>query len=209
MTPLLVFTRTFETVIEIGDYKIPIHVKRLTKGELETLSEGWDKLIAFPRGGTSVPEKTATEAEKLAYINAESERLATFNREFDKERFAYFTEALNYVSLDEGIIEDSGRPVVDGVGLLRIFHGRRDVLREFVACIIAMNRLTAICTKNLNSPLASASGSKASILTSGEPHTGVEQEQTAGHAADSVTAADGDATESRENDPSGPTRQVH
>lgn len=193
MPPLLSFKRTFNASIEIGDLVVSIHVARLDKAQLEEIDEGWDRWVQVPRGSVLPPVATASPQERIDFIHAERDRMKAWSDSVDKERFAFFESVLTrYVTIDEGLIEDSGVAVTDGQGFLRIFHGRRDVLRDLVGAVRDQNHLTDVMRKNLNSLRASEAGSAASDPA----RSGEKQGLTVANAAPSSSAAVAGATAS-------------
>ena len=203
MAPLLSFHKTFDTHIAIGDLQIPIHVARLAKSQLEELDEGWNRLVVMPRGSAPQPDANATPEEQLAFVVAEADRLQAFNKGLEKERYEFFERVITaYITLDEGLIEDCGVSVTDGQGLLKLFHGRRDVLRDLLAAVITQNHLVELMRKNSNSPRASGPGSDRLSQARG----GDAPEPTAASAASSTSAAPAPATDaSDETDEGSPS----
>lgn len=201
MAPLLTFKRTFDTTIQLGDITVPIHVRRLQHGELEALVEAWDRLVVTPRGSTTL-SATPTEEER----RAEQQRVDEWTRATQKDRDALFHESVSAnITLDEGLIDDGG-PVTTGDGLVKIFHGRRDVLRDLTMLVITENRLTELLRKNSPSPRAFAPSSEASSPSRGGDAPG----STATNAGSCGTAGTGDATaETTDTPSSGETRQIH
>jgi len=73
---------------------------------------------------------------------------------------------------------------------LKIFHARKDVLRNFIVAVYVENHLGGIFRKNSNSPRGSETGLAPSIPTRG----GDEQGSTAKNADASTTAPSAAAT---------------
>lgn len=192
MPPLLTFNRTFDALLTIGETEVPIHVARLTRAQLDEIDEGWNRLIVAPRGSAPQPSESATTAEREAYLRAELDRFADWNKTVEKDRLAFFEEIIGrYVTVDAGLIEDCGQAVTDGAGLLKIFHGRRDVLRDLISAVITKNHLTELMAKNSASPRAFDGGLAPLIPARG----GDGQGSTASSAASSSTAESAAATD--------------
>jgi hypothetical protein len=184
MAPLLRFTRTFDTTIEIGDVKIPIHVARLAKEQLEAVDEGWERLVVPPRGPNASSGSAPLDVAQAASVAAALTRITNWNASVAAERYTFFeTMITNYITLDAGFIEDEGQPV-------------GDVLRDLISAVLTENHLVELMRKNLNSPRGSAPGSELSIPARGGDGPG----STAASVTSSTTAGVADATD-RSNAP--------
>lgn len=165
---------------------LPIHVKRLSRPELDAFEKKWDGLIN-PRGDLS----SLTEAEVAA---REAEQLAFFE-----------ASIRDYVTVDEGLLVNRGKPVTDGAGVIDMFYARKDVLSSLLVAIFTQNRLAGVIGKNSNSPRDSGTGSARSI----QPRGGDAPDSTADSVAPFSSAATGDATDvsrtASSGEPSGAT----
>jgi len=115
MAPLFVFDRVFDTRVTIADRTLPIHVKRLDRGELDALEASWASLMENPRG-TAPDPMCAACAERIvdpvARLAANEERLRLWNEEIQGKRLALFEQVIrDYITIDAGLIEDCGQPV--------------------------------------------------------------------------------------------------
>lgn len=198
---LLTFKKTYDTKILIGDVEIPVHVQRLKKQELEALDEEWNTHCVLPRGSMPMPsDRHSPEFE--AFAAAEAKRIEDWFAEHKQAQDALFARAIDYITLDADIIDDDGQSIRDGAGLVRIFHGRRDTLRDLTMLVLNENHLTGLFSKNSNSPRDSAGGSTTTPVPA---HGGNRQEPTAESVANSGSASRADATGDRSsNDPDTP-----
>jgi hypothetical protein len=190
VTPLFTLGDRFDTEVAIGDYTLPVHVKRFSRPENEAFEQQWDRFVT-PRGTADLTaeEKTKFLAEELRFFE---------------------TTIRDAITVEEGYIVDRDKPVTDGDGLIRVFHARKDVLGALVFAVFKCNRLGTVIRKNSKSPRASDTGSAASTPARG----GAEQGSTADGADRSTTAASAPATDGSDAKPatsrsSGDRHEVH
>lgn len=197
MPPLFEFFDTFSTTVPIGRLAIaatettpervlhegtllPIQVKRLSKAELEVVALQWDTLMVIPRGTAN--DSGMTDDEKTI---AERRRIEEWEKSVRVDRLKFFDQAIReYVTLDEGLIVDRGKPVTDGAGLIGVFHSRKDFLAALVTAVVTQNHLSELFAKNLTSPQGSGTGSVRRIQARGGDRPG----PIATHVDDSSTA---------------------
>lgn len=210
MPPLLSFNRTFPAILAIGDVDVPIKVARLEKTALEELDEAWTRLIVAPRGTTPQPPETATPEEKRAHLDAERQRIDDWNKTVAAERYELFVAIITqHVTLEPGLIEDDGVAVTTGEGLLKIFHARKDVLRDLIYTVITKNHLTEVMAKNSNSPRGSVGGSEPSIPTRGGDAPGPTAASAARSSSAPAAAATASSAPAEAGGPSAEGSKVH
>lgn len=170
MSPLLFeFHKTFDTTVAVGDKQLPIHIKRLSRAELDALRTEYDRVMVPPRGSAPVSAAAGSDAEVLrAAQQAEADRLADWNTKIADDRLRFFEQVIrDDITLDAGLIEDDGKAVTDGTGLIGVFYARRDVLRDLIAAVYVENHLGTLLRKNSNSPRDSGTGSAPSSQARG------------------------------------------
>lgn len=172
MSVLFSSSSTYPAAIEINGVRLPIKVKRFERAELEAFNRGFHEHVI--KRGTLPEDRPEDPAADDAVID-------------------FFVASIeSALTLEPGLIEDDGQPVVDGVGFLRVFHARVDVLGAVMVAIYVAQRADSVLRKNLKSPLVSDSGSLESIPASG----GDAQGSIAESVESSGTAKVEDATES-------------
>lgn len=209
--PIFDLADMFDCDIPIGDRALPIHVKRMSRAELEAFDKRWKTLVVAPRG-SAIPSAGATSTEKVDYMATEVARLKEWNESVEAERLKFYEDAIReYITVDAGLLRDRGKDVTDGAGLIGMFHSRPDVLSDLLAAIYIQNHLGGVIRKNSNSPRAIAPGSGPSTPAHGEDKSG----STAGRVAASDSAANSAATDESSaaaadgSAPCGETPKVH
>lgn len=183
IVPIFDLKSTFDTAIDIGSDRLPIHIKRFSRAELEAFMKNW-ALFLETRGNEPASD------------------------EFKANRLRFYEDTIREaVTLDAGLIRDCGKDVVDGAGLMGVFHSRVDVLSDLVAAVYIENRLGGVIRKNLNSPRASETGSVQSIPARGGERQGSIADAAAPKGSTSLEAAapsDEPSSETVEQQPGGP-----
>jgi hypothetical protein len=191
-TPLFSVSGHFDTHVEIGTDRLPISVKRFSRAAMEAFEKQWDRFFS-PRGAGAAALSPEDQAKHDAGIV-----------EF------FESSIIDAITVAEGLIEDGGRPVIDGRGLIEVFHSRKDVLSALMRAIYLANKLTGVIRKNSNSLRGSDAGSEASSPA----RSGERQGSTAARAESSTSAAPADATDASDEKPdtsksSGEIPKVH
>lgn len=138
----LKFYSIYRTAIDLGDEPLPINVKRLSPDDYDAFVVEFQRFTA-PRGTV---ERTPEELTA-----------------FDADRLVFFERTIReFVTVDPGALQMDDVDVVDGAGLLALFHARLDILVSILAQVYVQNRLAGVQKKTLNWPPASAPGSAAS-----------------------------------------------
>lgn len=194
--PIFDLKDRFDGTISIGPKTqpivIPISVKRFSKTEMEEFQREWDEFVE-EAGQVHSPERTPEE-----------------QREHDRKLVRFYEARIREcITVEPGYLRDMGKDVIDGNGVLGMFHSRHDILAQFCAQIYIQNKLTGEIVKNLLSPLGSAIGSTASVLTNGELLRGAEPESVASSVESKDSASSEDAEERPDDSQSGPTPVTH
>jgi hypothetical protein len=169
-TPIFDLDDHFDVDVPIGDKRLPVHVKRFARAEMDAFEKKWQALIE-PRGTS-----TLSEAEK---------------QEREAQQLRFFEDSIrDAITLDEGLLRDRGKWVTDGAGIIGVFHARTDVLGEFLGRIYAQNKLSAYIRKNSSLPPDSGTGSDVSSQARG----GDRPDSIAASAASSSSAPSAAAT---------------
>lgn len=195
MAPLFEFTNTFDSSITIGDVTVPLHVKRLSRAEVDAMEKSWAELMVAPKGsaapgGHGPCAKCGASADE----QAEARRIEEWDTAVLKERLAFWESTIREcITLDDDLIINRGKSVTDGAGLIEIFYARKDVLRALVTEVYLQNHLVGLLVKNSKSPSASATGSAPSTQE-GPAAAGSIPARTATNAASSNSAPAVDVT---------------
>ncbi len=151
--PIFDIARHFDTVVTIGEAKVPIRVKRYTRGAWSEFKKKWDALMVTPRG-----------AAELTEVEAEAR---------NEQQLAFMEQTIvDAISLPEGYIRVNGEWVTTGDGLIDVFFARQDVLTDLMGAVLVQNMLVPMLRKNSNSPRDSATGSEVSVPTRGGDRQG-------------------------------------
>lgn len=160
----LEFFKHYPTTLDILGVPIALKVKRYTRDEMDALETRY-RAAAATRGTAPIdPEQVkANDDASRALVEA------------------LVREA---ITLEAGQISDDGADVVDGDGLIGLFHQRRDILGDLAAAVILQNRAAGQYAKNSSSPRAFDTGSPARTKV----RDGAEPASTAASVESSSTA---------------------
>lgn len=181
LTPIFDIGATFPAAITIGDRLLPIHIKNMSRAELQEFKKGFAALFT-PRGTGELTEEAQAAAEKAR---------AAFCDEWIRQA----------VTLEEGVLRFKDRWVTDGAGFIEVFHAREDVIAAAIIAIYNENHLSGVIRKNSNSPRDSGHGSEPSQPARG----GDRPAPAASSAAISSSASPEDAADNPDSSEDAPS----